>query len=323
MVAMDTSQDHAVDCFGAPPYSWCPVDLDNDPTWHDDINAEQMGTKEKHWVADPDDRRWLLKFGRHDDSSKDGQAEDVAECLVHALAGLIGVPSACIRPARSSGRRAIVSRSVLNVGNHEQLVHGNELLHARDDRYQASLGGMNPEYTVPAVRTALDGIAAAPGSGDAFEAWTGYLVLDAWVNGVDRHHENWGVIRCPDGQWLAPSYDHGSALGSHETPASIERRRYGDADPAQRETAVERFAKKGRSPFDGGRSLIDVAHQALSLCDRSARDGWLTRLAGVPKDAVEAILSAVPAAIVSEERQRFIMTLLLTNQRRLLNATGR
>jgi hypothetical protein len=44
-----------------------------------------------------------------------------------------------------------------------------------------------------------------------------YLVLDALIANVDRHHENWGLLRKNvDGRWngfIAPSFDHASSLG--------------------------------------------------------------------------------------------------------------
>lgn len=56
----------------------------------------------------------------------------------------------------------------------------------------------------------------------AFEAFTGYLVLDALVANQDRHEENWAVLRpLPGGGevTLAGSYDHGSSLAFNLTDA--------------------------------------------------------------------------------------------------------
>jgi hypothetical protein len=60
---------------------------------------------------------------------------------------------------------------------------------------------------VPEVRTAVG-------------VFIGYLLLDAWIENTDRHHENWGIIVSPDTQaqpTLAPTFDHASSMGSHET----------------------------------------------------------------------------------------------------------
>lgn len=64
--------------------------------------------------------------------------------------------------------------------------------------------------TVLAPRQAIE----MPDSFTAFDQFCGYLVMDALVANRDRHEENWGVLRDPDGLvTLAPSYDHGNSLG--------------------------------------------------------------------------------------------------------------
>lgn len=201
------------ECFEYPPHLWRAVDPVAEG-W-ETVGEEPMGSKEKHWVHDPDGWPWLLKFARQ---KADGvRGEDWAECVVHALAGLIGVPTACVRPAVCSGRRAVLSRAVQTPD--ERLEHGNELLARHDASYQKAELRENAGYTVAAVQRALEGVdapnaATAPWGG--FGVWAGYLVLDAWVAGRDRHHENWAVARGPDRVRLAPSFDHGNALGFAE-----------------------------------------------------------------------------------------------------------
>lgn len=46
----------------------------------------------------------------------------------------------------------------------------------------------------------------------ALDVFTGYLILDALVANQDRHHQNWGVVRLPNGDYLAPTFDHGASL---------------------------------------------------------------------------------------------------------------
>ncbi len=73
-----------------------------------------MGSKIEYWVhLAGDERQWLAKIARtsRDDGVVSG--EDWAEWLVHHLAGLLGVPTASVRPATFEGWRAIVSRSIL------------------------------------------------------------------------------------------------------------------------------------------------------------------------------------------------------------------
>lgn len=195
---------------------WDPLSFERDEADTD----EQMGSKEKWWVELPwDDRPWLLKLSRLDANDGTVSGEDWAEWAVHHLAGLISVPTAVIRPATLEGCRGIVSQSVLK-DRLEYLDHGNSVLSARFPRYDQSVQGENPGYTPRAVRTALEGV-GPPGdieskASSAFDAWAGYLVLDAWVAGRDRHHENWAVTLRGDERRLAPSFDHGNALGFQE-----------------------------------------------------------------------------------------------------------
>jgi serine/threonine protein kinase HipA of HipAB toxin-antitoxin module len=47
----------------------------------------------------------------------------------------------------------------------------------------------------------------------ADDVFLGYLMLDAWIANLDRHHENWGLVLTKDiTGHLAPSYDHASSL---------------------------------------------------------------------------------------------------------------
>lgn len=63
-----------------------------------------------------------------------------------------------------------------------------------------------------------------PDDMDGFDIWAGSLFLDAWVAGSDRHDENWGAVTDGSVVRLAPSFDHGNALGS-QVPALKPTRR--------------------------------------------------------------------------------------------------
>jgi len=78
---------------------------------------EPLGSKEKFWVTDLAGQRWLFKFVRERDGVTRG--EDWAECLVHELAQLIGVPTAEVNGRyagmkRTSGKmRRLISVKML------------------------------------------------------------------------------------------------------------------------------------------------------------------------------------------------------------------
>ncbi|MBX3103793.1 MAG: hypothetical protein KF867_02355 [Cryobacterium sp.] len=299
------------------PPTWDSIDLGfND--LDGDAPEEQMGSKDKWWIRlDGDDRPWLVKIARTD--SRDGtvSGEDWAEWIVQHLAAILGVPAATIRPATFDGDRAIMSRSVLKDAN-ESLSHGNEVLGGRFPDYDQSVKGENPGYTVEAVRESLHDVQAPSDAPElvhfsGFDAFAGYLLLDAWVSGRDRHHENWGVIQRGSERRLAPSFDHGNALGFQLRDPK--RKRILD-DPDH----LQRWLERGASQhFVGRPGLVVLAHQALDLTSPFAREYWLRRLAELDESAVEDAVTSVPLAIMSEVSRRFIARLLNENRRRLLN----
>lgn len=214
----------------------------------------------------------------------------------------------------TGARRGIASRDIRDERG-LRLVHGNELLAEADAEYEPGARRENPRYTVAAVRRALSGVAAPGGLpdavGDAFDAWAGYLALDALVAGRDRHHENWAVVRTAQTVQLVPSFDHGNAFGFQETEDAVERV---SADTA----ALDRWARRGRSHHFAGRpELVALADEALALASREARDYWRGRIASLTLPDAEALVTAVPTELVSEARGRFIISLLDINRRRL------
>ena len=283
--------------------------------WRVDEVDEQLGTKEKSWLLSPGDERWLFKEVRTTGSGHPG--EDWAEKLVEQLGLHLGLPVARIDLAQRNGARGIISHNF--VPDSSRLEHGNELLVRIDPEYDRDQTRRNARYTVDAVRLALED-AYPPDSYlieglSAFDLWAGYLVLDAWVAGRDRHHENWGVIASPNRRILAPSIDHGNALGFQESD-----QRHGDL--AADEMLLSSWAERGRSHHFAGRpSLVDLARQALDLASPAASDIWLSKLADVSEDEVASLVDQVPAALMSEGSRTFCLRLLSLNQRRLCDVS--
>jgi hypothetical protein len=279
---------------------------------------EPMGSKEKWWVDLPGfKRRWLLKLSRLDERDGKVSGEDWAEWTVHHLARLLGVPTAAVRPALLVDRRAIVSESVLR-DQREYLDHGNSVLSARFPDYDQSLQGKNPGYTPLAVRDALVDVAPPdelewPSNFTAFDVWSGYLVMDAWVAGRDRHHENWATVLRGEERRLAPSFDHGNALGFQERDERRSRM-LGD------EPHFMRWIERGTSKhFNGQPGLVDLAITALDLASAGAKQYWLGQLDAVDFAAVESIIASPPIEIMSQVTRTFVLRMLATNRRRLLD----
>lgn len=271
-----------------------------------------MGTKEKFWVSGPDGEQYLFKYARVKHGRTMG--EDWVEWAVHELASLLTVPTATAIPALHNGRRGVLSLSVLHPG--ELLIHGNELLARVDPDYDSMNSRQNDRYTVEAVRSALDGIAAPDDCRDpvrsAFDAWVGYLMLDAWVAGRDRHHENWAAIESSGSLRLAPSFDHGNALGFQEPQDRLHALAAGG-------TALGTWAQRGRSHhFKGKPGLVDLARSALDLASTDVREFWLAALADTADHEVESVLAMVPDTHLSDPGRTFAVKLLHLNKERIL-----
>lgn len=317
--------DLAVICFAEPtedyrgnvsmmPVLWDPLWFPREETEHD----EPMGSKEKWWVNIPDDDRpWLLKLSRVDVRDGVVSGEDWAEWMVQHLGRLLGVPTAEVRPACVEGARAMVSRSVLH-DEEEALEHGNSLLSARFEDYEQSVHGENPGYTVVAVYEALKGVRPPdemewPDGFSAYDVWVGYLVLDAWVAGRDRHHENWAVVTKKHDKRLAPSFDHGNALGFQERDARRLRMLH---DHAQ----FDRWIDRGRSRHFSGRPRLDhLAWEALRLAPTATREHWVERMRSINDDDVRSLIRGVPDEIMSEGCRTFVEKLLMATRRRFLD----
>ncbi len=296
------------------PDRWESINVDGwFPEGAGNIAAEPLGGKDKFWITGPDGSRYLFKFARCDPDGTNVRGEDWAEWAVHQLAQLIGVPTAVAVPATFRGRRGILSRALWRTP--EQLIHGNELLAKVDPGYDAAEPRQNAGYTVEAVHVALADVAAPQGAPPilfGFDAWAGYLVLDAWVAGRDRHHENWAVIERSGSLRLAPSYDHGNALGFQESEQRIVELA---ADDAQ----LARWCRKGTSfHFAGRPALVDLADAALELAGSAVEAYWRSKLGAVTVDQVSAIFEAIPDTVMSEHGRMFRVRLLTYNQERIV-----
>lgn len=296
-------------------WNWASVEVSND----EDATAEEpMGTKDKFWTVGPDGHRWLFKYAR---VAEDGyvSGEDWAEWTVSRIAELLGLPAATVQPATCNGRRGLVSRSVLE--SNEDLIHGNEILQAADSDYDISLTTENPRYTVTAVRTALDAAnldVPWPLLSDlsAFEVWAGYVMMDALVNGCDRHDQNWGIVQAGNHRWLAPSFDHGNALGFQERP-------HKHAKLYSNQEMFQRWQARGCCRYFSGKPGLGVlSEQALNLSSSKARAYWLKKLRDVKPEELVSLVRAVPEQIMSEPTCNFVLKLLESNRRRILDGSS-
>ncbi|MGM5063653.1 hypothetical protein EU244_002380 [Rhodococcus qingshengii] len=297
--------------------SWHVVEIDDWSTHEDPyqlhIVEEPLGTKEKFWVTAPDGNRYLFKYARIREERTLG--EDWVEWAVHQLANLLSIPTATAIPAMHRGRRGVLSLSILSEG--ERLIHGNELLAGADAEYDSQIARQNSRYTVAAVKSALGQVGltdeATTPVQTGFDAWAGYLLLDAWVAGRDRHHENWAAIERGGALRLSPSFDHGNALGFQEPDSKV-------SALAQHDDLLAKWANRGRSHhFSGRPSLVDLAQTALQLTGPGVPEYWLGKLEHVSAAEVSSVLAAIPSTYLSDNGRTFRAQLLSLNRERIIH----
>lgn len=297
--------------------------------WWPAEDPDDIGAREKIWLEDPwaEGVEWLFKAIRcktlHN-GEEQCFGEDWAEKLATEAAGMLGVPAVQIELAERGMQRGVASRLMLVQSDGtrvaDNLVLGNELLQAVDPLYDKSQRGEAVGYTLAAVRRALQGIGAPPGSPeplkDAFDLFAGYLVLDALVASTDRHHENWGALTQGDSQWLAPTFDHGTCLGFQNSSAKAEAIL---DDPGQ--VDVETWVSRGKSNhFEGRPKLVALADEALNAVRPDVAAYWLARVQSFDLDEWRDTLGRVPDHRMSHPARRFAHEVVRLNRERLLHA---
>ena len=237
------------------------------------MQVEQEGQDaRKAWLAEEPtaehDRWWLWKPSLITPWRDERRLTHVAEVVTSRLAGAIGLPVADCRLATRAGEIGVLSRNFCP--RPLTLIHGAALLP------ENGLQRLND------IERALEDVAAPPTSEPlrAFDVFAGYLVLDAWVANTDRHERNWAVLEDADGiQTLAPSFDHGTALGS------------GMSDAARAKRSVRDFCARGRaSRYDGPVTLLDLADDAAARCPPTP---WAARVAALPPRTWQVILDDI------------------------------
>lgn len=285
----------------------------------DSEGPEQLGSSEKLWLVDVDGQRWLWKAASFNDDRKVGRfrkGDDWAEWLGTKIAELIGLPAAEVHLAERAGACGTIGRSFID-RDRQQLVLGNVLLYEIDHSYPRGASGPLSQYTVDAVLGVL--AEARPPSGCQGDLWTapevmtGYLMLDALIANIDRHHENWGVLVDTDGQrQLAPTFDHGSSLGF----LLSDEARLGHLHTNDRNQTPEKWAGRARSRF-ARQHPISVFNQAAQQEPRAA-ETWRMELRQISSPALDELLQGVPAERMSEPCRLFAKRIIEENRQQLL-----
>ncbi|HEX4341540.1 MAG TPA: hypothetical protein VH062_36775 [Polyangiaceae bacterium] len=154
-----------------------------------------------------------------------------------------------------------------------------------------------------------------------WDAFIGYLMLDALIGNTDRHHQNWGMLassrRAGHPATLAPTFDHASSLG-RELDDTERTRRLATKDVR---SDLRAYAAKARSAlYDTGNDhplgpCEAFAHAAAT--SRAAGQAWLGRLRLVLPEDVSSLIARVPGQTMTDQARQFALALLQENQARL------
>lgn len=293
------------------------------------VGAETVGAEEKLWVKGRD-ARWLFKPVTTN-STGQRQGEDWSEKAAAHLAGHLGVPCATVELAVRDDVEGSLSRD-LRPARYEMQSGALFLIDrkapgfvsARELGDDAAAKKRRPGHSLANIKAALGGVLgppdrALPDSFDAFDTFTGYLILDAWIGNRDRHDENWSVLVPAVGNdpvRLCGSYDQAGGLGFNVRDAERDRRlRQGHGHD------VAAFARRGTAwRFENGpdkpmRTLVELAVDALDMASGDARAYWVDVIARL--DSVETTALFERIEPMSEPARRFAGRLLEINGGRL------
>jgi excisionase family DNA binding protein len=295
---------------------------------YEPMRTEPTGLKEKWWFARRDDNwyweiegdRFLFKAGRNN------TGENWAEIVACELARLIGLPHAEYKFAKYKEKNGVITPSF--VPSRAGLILGNEILPYIVKEYKSEQRYKQKKHTLPRVIRAIAQSIELPigwnkieGIDDSVDVFVGYLMLDTWIANTDRHHENWGfVLDLNDNEFhLAPTFDHASSLGSHESDGNRKER----IITKDHNRNIRTYVNKARSALYKKQSddfpmlTIDAFKEAAKIREKAAIV-WLKRLDSVMKKDITGILEKVPREVMSEISKEFAQNVLEENKRRLL-----
>lgn len=290
--------------------------------------VEFAGADEKEWLTEASHARevsrsnwWLYKAVKHGVLKAPGgdvvgayrRTDDRVEKVACELAKLIGLPAADVELAVRDSTEGLISHNVAPDGAELQpadvvLSEFAGYVSCADDRKMKE----RPGHNMTNIRTLLEPMLGPPegatATWPAFDVFAGYLVFDAWIANPDRHAMNWAVLRTSDGDRLAKTFDHGSALGSGLTDEVRTR---------QLEQGVAGWCSRGVAHrFEGGRkvSLVEHAHSAAAQAGVRAVD-WIARIGALEPSSWRGVVDDIPG--MSEVERRFVDEVLIENRRRL------
>ncbi len=286
----------------------------------DVLAPEEMGSKNKGWVqVNNDSEPWLFKYARLSNGQVAG--EHWAEKIAAEVAELLHIPHARVDLATLDGAAGSISRRFSELSHPgAELIHGNDLLAGTVLGYDRYKKFQQRDHTLENILGAVSRVMPKDQNDAAFSQLAGYVMLDALILNVDRHHENWALIRTthPDGKAthrVAPTFDHASSLGRNEPPDKLEvwlrepGRPVWYADRGEGGIYLRPEDDRGANPL----KLVEVAARRWPTYFQPWREIWER----VSLHAILAIVDCIPAAVMADVQKRFTKALLQVTFARL------
>lgn len=284
-----------------------------------------MGSKEKFWFQGPDGVDWLFKFPTKDTGGH------WAEKIAFEIARKLRIPAARVdlalyRDEAGDEHWGSICRSF---SSGYELYHGNQILAGRYPEYDLDKRYKQSQHTASRIFSSM-AIFLNNRSADRYRGLlASYLVLDALIGNVDRHHENWGVLRKrANGGWkgrLAPTFDHASSLGRELRDAGTKksRRRHLQELGVSHYTEHARGAVYASESDARAPSPIELVRQCLgnpalspffaTACHRVLRV--------LPETISEDVVENIPSTWMTPTSRNFAVALLRHNYERLREMT--
>ena len=291
-----------------------------DPQWR--TEAEHMGSKNKFWFRNPQDkdkRDWLFKLP----TEKTG--EHWAEKIACEIARKMNILTPLVELAICGRDKGSASLSFTSIKSGArvvvyELLHGNQILARQDGTYNPEQRFGQRMHTIERIFDSVDIFRSETFAEQCREKMAEYFLLDAVIGNVDRHHENWGILRRRRREiWrarLAPTFDHASSLGRELLDAGSARSR----ESYLEFLGISKYVERGH----GGVFINEVDKQAppplglIGWClrHRSYRKFFekaLRKLDYLTPATVKDIASRIPSGWMNSSARAFAITLVQYN----------
>lgn len=285
---------------------------------------ETLGSKKKGWFLSPDNNeRLLFKFARVNRGIPTGEAW--AEKIAAEIAALMQIPCAKVELAVLNGQQGSIGLRFPELANREvELIHGVDLLSAHVIGYdrERDVWKQSDHNLANIIKAVSNVLPEGPELENGLRIMAGFLVLDALILNMDRHHENWAFFRerrQNDAFYyrVAPSFDHASSLGRELTEEKL-------AAWGHDQSHLERYVYKGRGGIyvDGSASRpenpLRLVELAIGKCPAYFVN-WLEQLRIIDNTHFANVISRVPDTLMSQRAKRFCASILDFTRSKLLS----